>query len=73
MNKKLIDLATQAGFPVNAEGGAYSFLLRERCGFFGVNEVEFDSKIQKFAELLFQDFLEQWWVSPEKSEEIQKP
>ena len=62
MDKKLVDLAKQAGFPVNETGGAYSFSVQEKAGIFGSNELELDSKIQKLADLLFDDFVSQWWV-----------
>lgn len=73
MDKKLIDFASEAGFPVNKEGGAYNFLIREKTGFIGSNDVELDSKIQKFADLLFEDFLSQWWVQRHREIKIERP
>lgn len=62
MNKKLIEMAEQAGFPINETGEAYTFSVVEKCGFLGRNELELDSKIQKLADLLFDDFVSQWWA-----------
>lgn len=62
MDKKLIDFAKQAGFPVNEAGGGYDFSVKEKCGLIGSTELELDSKIQKLADLLFNDFVSQWWV-----------
>ena len=62
MDKKLIEYATQAGFPLNKHGGAHTFSIQEKTGLIGYDEIELDSKLQKFADLLFDDFVSQWWV-----------
>ena len=75
MDKKLIDFASEAGslWWLKSEGGAYNFLIREKTGFIGSNDIELDSKIQKFADLLFEDFLSQWWVQRHRDIKIEKP
>lgn len=75
MDKKLIDFASEAGslWWLKSEGGAYNFLIREKTGFIGSTDVELDSKIQKFADLLFEDFLSQWWVQRHRDIKIEKP
>lgn len=72
MDKRLVDFAKQAGFPVNETGGAYTFSVMEKTGIFGRNELELDSKIQKLADLLFEDFVSQWWAKRHGTQ-IEKP
>lgn len=72
MDKKLVDLAKQAGFPVNDVGGAYTFSVMEKTGIISSNELELDSKIEKLADLLFDDFVSQWWVKRHGAQ-IEKP
>ena len=61
MNDKMIELATKAGFPVSTTDTA-NFSYKEKFGLFGSTEVSLDSEIEKFAELLFDEFVTQWWV-----------
>ena len=72
MDKKLVDLAKRAGVPVNDVGGAYTFSVMEKIGIIGSNELELDSKIEKLADLLFDDFVNQWWVK-RHGVQIEKP
>lgn len=72
MDKRLVDFAKQAGFPVNETGGSYTFSVMEKTGIFGCNELGLDSKIQKLADLLFEDFVSQWWAKRHGTQ-IEKP
>ncbi len=56
MNKKLIELATEAGFPVSAKEDT-NFSYRQKWGVFGSEEISLDTELEKFAELLLAEFV----------------
>lgn len=61
MDRKLIKFAREAGFPVSTDG-AFNFSMKKKKGLIGYEEVQFDEMIQKLSDLLFDDFVTQWWV-----------
>lgn len=73
MDKKLIDLATQAGFPLNENNqSSDTFAVKKKFGLFGYEEIGLDNNLEKFAELLFDEFINEWWVARNKFK-VQKP
>lgn len=73
MDKKLIELATQSGFPLNENNQSSNvFSYKKKFGLFGHEEISLDSNLEKFAELLYDEFINEWWVARNKLK-IQKP
>ena len=69
MNEKLVLLAKQAGFPADESN---HFVIKQKYGLFGANNLVLDENIEKFATLLFDEFMNAWWVAHNK-DKIEKP
>lgn len=69
MNEKLVELAQQAGNPAN---NSNQFVVKQKYGLFGTNDLVLDKNIEKFATLLFDEFMNSWWVAHNK-DKIERP
>ena len=69
MNEKLVLLARQAGFPADKSN---HFVVKQKYGLFGTNDLVLNENIEKFATLLFDEFMNAWWVANNK-DKIEKP
>lgn len=69
MNEKLIELAKNAGFPVDESN---HFVVKQKYGLFGTSDLVLDENIEKFASLIFDEFMNSWWAAHIK-DKIEKP
>ena len=69
MHEKLIALAKNAGFPVDESN---RFVVKQKYGLFGTSDLVLDENIEKFASLIFDEFMNSWWAAHIK-DKIEKP